>query len=91
MHFKHLRYLAFVLGGLCTAAATGALFLYASFDGARLAAELSQFTRQRYQRSLRFEGPLELSMFPRLVLKVPRGAPAKETFWPSRRRPSGCA
>lgn len=74
MHFKHLRYLAFVLGGLCTAAATGALFLYASFDGARLAAELSQFTRQRYQRSLRFEGPLELSMFPRLVLKVPRGS-----------------
>ena len=42
MHFKHLRYLAFVLGGLCTAAATGALFLYASFDGARLAAELAE-------------------------------------------------
>lgn len=74
MHFKHLRYLAFVLGGLCAAVGTGALFLHASFDGARLAAELSQFSKQRYQRSLRVEGPLELSMFPRLVLKVPRGS-----------------
>lgn len=74
MYFKYLRYLAFVLGGLCTVVAAGALFLYATFDGARLAAELSHFAKQRYQRSLRLEGPLELSMFPRLVLHVPRGS-----------------
>lgn len=74
MYFKYLRYLAFVLGGLCTVVAAGALFLYATFDGARLAAELSHFAKQRHQRSLRLEGPLELSMFPRLVLHVPRGS-----------------
>lgn len=74
MYFKYLRYLAFVLGGLCTVVAAGALFLYATFDGARLAAELSHFAKQRYQRSLRLEGPLELSMFPRLMLHLPRGS-----------------
>mgnify|MGYP000635623443 FL=1 len=74
MYFKYLRYLAFALGGLCTVVAAGALFLYATFDGARLAAELSHFAKQRHQRSLRLEGPLELSMFPRLVLHVPRGS-----------------
>ena len=36
MYFKYLRYLAFALGGLCTVVAAGALFLYATFDGARL-------------------------------------------------------
>ena len=74
MYFKYLRYLAFALGGLCTVVAAGALFLYATFDGARLAAELSHFAKQRHQRSLRLEGPLELSMFPRLMLHVPRGS-----------------
>ncbi len=74
MYFKYLRYLAFALGGLCTVVAAGALFLYATFDGARLAAELSHFAKQRHQRSLRLEGPLELSMFPRLVLHLPRGS-----------------
>ena len=34
IYFKYLRYLAFVLGGLCTVVAAGALFLYATFDGA---------------------------------------------------------
>ena len=72
MHFKYLKYLAFALGGLSAAVGTAALYLYVTFDGARLAAETSQFMKQRYQRSLRFDGPVELSMFPRLVLQLPR-------------------
>ena len=71
MRFKYLKYLAFVLGGLSTVIATGALYLYATFDGARLAAELTHFAKQRYQRVLKFDGPLELSMFPRLALHLP--------------------
>lgn len=71
MRFKYLKYLAFVLGGLSTAVATGALYLYATFDGVRLAAELTHFTKQRYQRVLKLDGPVELSMFPRLQLRLP--------------------
>jgi AsmA protein len=71
MRFKYLKYLAFALGGLSTVVASGALYLHASFDGARLAAELSSHTKQRYQRALRFDGPLELAMFPRLELRLP--------------------
>lgn len=71
MRFKYLKYLAFVLGGLSTVVAAGALYLYATFDGVRLAAELTYFAKQRYQRSLRMDGPVELSMFPRLRLKLP--------------------
>lgn len=71
MRFKYLKYLAFALGGVSTAVATGALYLYATFDGVRLAAELTHFAKQRYQRVLKFDGPLELSMFPRLVLRLP--------------------
>lgn len=71
MRFKYLKYLAFALGGLSTVVASGALYLHASFDGARLAAELSSHTKQHYQRTLRFDGPLELAMFPRLELRLP--------------------
>lgn len=71
MRFNYLRILAFALGGLSTVIAAGALYLYATFDGLRLATELSQFVRQRYQRVLRIDGPVELSMFPRLVLRLP--------------------
>jgi len=71
MRFKYLKYLAFVLGGLSTVVAAGALYLYATFDGVRLAAELTHFAKQRYQRSLRIDGPVELSMFPRLRLHLP--------------------
>ncbi len=71
MRLNYLRILAFALGGLSTVIAAGALYLYATFDGLRLATELSQFVRQRYQRVLRIEGPVELSMFPRLVLRLP--------------------
>ena len=71
MRFKYLKYLAFALGGLSTVVASGALYLHASFDGARLAAELSSHTKQHYQRTLRFDGPLELVMFPRLELRLP--------------------
>ena len=46
MRFKYLKYLAFALGGLSTVVASGALYLHASFDGARLAAELSSHTKQ---------------------------------------------
>ena len=58
MRFKYLKYLAFVLGGLSTVVAAGALYLYATFDGVRLAAELTHFAKQRYQRSLRIDGPV---------------------------------
>ncbi len=71
MRFKYLKYLAFVLGGLSTVVAAGALYLYATFDGVRLAAELTHFAKQRYQRSLRIDGPVALSMFPRLRLHLP--------------------
>ncbi|KAB2967882.1 AsmA family protein [Zoogloea sp.] len=71
MRLNYLRILAFALGGLSTVIAAGALYLYATFDGLRLATELSQFVRQRYQRVLRIDGPVELSMFPRLVLRLP--------------------
>lgn len=71
MRLNYLRILAFALGGLSTVIAAGALYLYATFDGLRLATELSQFVRQRYQRVLRIDGPVELSMFPRLALRLP--------------------
>lgn len=71
MRFKYLKYLAFALGGLSTVVAAGALYLYATFDGSRLSAELTHFAKQRYQRTLRMEGPVELSMFPRLRLGLP--------------------
>lgn len=71
MRFKYLKYLAFALGGLSTVIAAGALYLYATFDGQRLTTELTHFARQRYQRTLRIEGPVELSMFPRLTLQLP--------------------
>lgn len=71
MRFKYLKYLAFALGGASTAVATGALYLYATFDGARLATDLSHFTKQRHQRTLRFDGAVELAMFPRLELRLP--------------------
>ncbi len=71
MRFKYLRYLAFALGGLSTVVASGALYLKVSFDGPRLAAELTHFAKQRYQRTLRFEGPPQLAMFPRLELRLP--------------------
>jgi hypothetical protein len=73
MRFKYLKYLAFALGGLSTVVAAGALYLYATFDGVRLAAELTHFAKQRYQRTLRIDGPVELSMFPRLRLQLPAG------------------
>ena len=69
--FKYLRYLAFALGGLSTVIAAGALYLHATFDGQRMATDLSHFTKQRYQRSLRIDGPIELSMFPVLRLRLP--------------------
>lgn len=71
MLFKYLRYLAFGLGGVSGGIATGALYIYLTFDGTRLAAELSHFAKQHYQRSLRFEEPIGLSMFPRLELRLP--------------------
>lgn len=73
MRFKYLKYLAFALGGLSTVIAAGALYLHATFDGLRLAAELTHFAKQRHQRTLRIEGPVELSMFPRLRLQLPAG------------------
>lgn len=71
MRFKFLKYLAFALGGASTAVATGGLYLYATFDGSRLATELSHFIKQRHQRTLRFDGAVELAMFPRLELRMP--------------------
>ena len=71
MRFKYLKYLAFALGGLSTVVAAGALYLYATFDGVRLAAELTHYAKQRYQRTLRIDGPVALSMFPRLRLHLP--------------------
>lgn len=71
MRLNYLRILAFALGGLSTVIAAGALYLYATFDGLRLATELSQFVRQRYQRVLRIDGPVELSMFPWPALRLP--------------------
>jgi hypothetical protein len=95
MRFKYLKYLAFALGGLSTVVAAGALYLYATFDGVRLAAELTHFAKQRYQRTLRIEGPVELSMFPRLgctCLPAPcPGATAAASSSASSRPASACA
>lgn len=71
MRFKYLKFLASALGGITTAVGAGALYLHATFDGARLATDLTLFAKQRYQRTLRFDGPLELQMFPRLELRLP--------------------
>ncbi|MDD3353373.1 AsmA family protein [Zoogloea sp.] len=68
------RYLAFLLGGISTVSVAGALYLHATFDGVRLAAELSQFVRQHYQRTLRIEGAAELSLFPRLEIRLPEAS-----------------
>ncbi|HNO86876.1 MAG TPA: AsmA family protein [Rhodocyclaceae bacterium] len=71
MGFKPLKLLAFLLGGLSAVMGAGALYLYATFDGARLAAELTQSLRQQTQRTVRLDGPVALSLFPRLSLRLP--------------------
>lgn len=71
MRTRFHRYLAFALGGLSALLGTAALFLYATFDGARLASELTQFTRERTQRSLSIDGSLTLSLFPHPSVSLP--------------------
>lgn len=69
--FKPLKLLAFLLGGLSAGMGAGALFLYATFDGSRLAGDLTQYLRQQTQRTLRLDGPVSLSVFPRPSLHLP--------------------
>lgn len=71
MRFKYLRYLASALGGITAAVGAGALYLHVTFDGTRLASDLTLFAKQRYQRTLHFDGPIELRMFPRVELHLP--------------------
>ena len=94
MYFKYLRYLAFALGGLYGGRRGGALFLYATFDGARLAAELSHFAKAAPPAQPAPGGAAGALDVPRLMLRAPaaacRGGRARASSWLSS-GPSACA
>jgi uncharacterized protein involved in outer membrane biogenesis len=73
------RFIAFILGGICAAYAAGALFLLATWDGARVRNELVLELRERCERELTMEGlpRLHFVPWPTLIVEgVALGEPA---------------
>ena len=65
-----LRYSLLVLAALLLLAAGGAFWLLRSFDGARLQQLAADWMLQQHQRTLRFEGPVSLQLWPQPALAV---------------------
>lgn len=69
---KILRYVAFVLGGLAALLVAAGLFIYATFDAAKLKAELTQIVREKKQRELAIDGDIALSFWPPVGVRLGR-------------------
>lgn len=67
---KILRYLAFALGGLVALLVAAGLFVYATFDAAKLKSELTQIVREKKQRELAIDGELALSFWPSIGVRL---------------------
>lgn len=67
---KALRILGIVLGLLLALLAGGAALLYALFDGEKIKSELSRAVLDKTQRRLEIKGPLELSVWPDVGIKL---------------------
>ena len=65
-----LRRIALLLGGLLLLAALAIGWLVATFDAERYKALAVDWMRTEYQRSLVIDGPVELSVLPRLAVTV---------------------
>ena len=72
MNARLLRRIAIALGALLLLAVLAAALLVATFDANRTKALASDWMREHYQRTLVIEGPVELSLLPRLQLKLSR-------------------
>lgn len=69
---KALRILGLALGVLLALVAIGLGTLYALFDGEKLKAELTRVVMEQKQRKLDIAGPLELSVWPDIGIKLGR-------------------
>lgn len=69
---KILRYVAFALGGFAALLVAAGLFIYATFDAARLKSELTQIVRDKKQRDLAIDGEIELSFWPPVGARLGR-------------------
>ncbi len=67
-----IRRTAFALGALTLLLAVAAIVLVATFDADRAKSLATGWMKTEYQRTLVLDGPVELSVFPRLALKVSR-------------------
>ena len=65
-----IRRLALAVGALLLLFAVAAGVLVATFDANRYKALAVDWVRAEYQRSLAIDGPIELSVLPRLAVKV---------------------
>ncbi|MCC7311741.1 MAG: AsmA family protein, partial [Sulfuritalea sp.] len=69
---KALRILGLAFGVLLALVAIGLGMLYALFDGEKLKAELTRVVMEQKQRKLDIAGPLELSVWPDVGIKLGR-------------------
>ena len=69
---KALRILGIVLGVALALVAAGLGTLYALFDGERIKGELTRVVMEQKQRKLDIAGPLELSVWPSVGIKLGR-------------------
>jgi AsmA protein len=65
-----IKRIALAVGGLVLLAAVAAAVFVASFDANRYKPQAIDWMKANYQRSLTIDGPIELSLFPRLAVKV---------------------
>ena len=70
MNAVWLRRLLIALGALLVLLAAGAAVLVATFDANRIKTLAIDWMKTERQRTLAIEGPIELSLFPRLAIKV---------------------
>ncbi len=66
-----MRKIWWTLGGLAALALAGVVAFYLLVDAEALKPRLIQTVQERYQRELSFDGPLGLSLFPRIGLTLP--------------------
>lgn len=69
---KALRILGLAFGILLAVVAIGLAALYALFDGEKIKAELTRVVMEQKQRKLDIAGPLELSVWPSIGIKLGR-------------------
>jgi AsmA protein len=69
---KALRMLGIVLGLVIALVAAGLGALYALFDGERIKGEMTRVVMEQKQRKLDIAGPLELSVWPSVGIKLGR-------------------